>query len=484
MLTELGTWLRQQREARGWARREMARRLIRAGRDTGDTAIPGIDSMCTNIRRWENGEWTPTERYRLCYCTALTITPSQFGTALPHQASMQAGTLMVSPGSPIGPPPPANLAALNVVDPRLHTSTAVAYRGMYGSDTGGFTVEREVLMTAHESSDHAEQAEQPGIGDITFEQLRTDVIQLSHLSDTGEPFAAFLDMRRVRDRIYKLLDRQLWPREQTDLYFLLGCLNGLMGVTANRLGYPDSAEELLRSGWAYANAIDHRPLQGMLRTKLSYVMYWRGRFSDSSALAADGLQYVSRGPLGADLHLNHARAAARLGDPDTARQAVSAAHEARESDYHDDLLEIGGEEFLLSRATHHCLAGNASAEISGGERWAVEELEQAISLYDAGPGLGEQHWFGGKAMAGVDLAGVRLRSGALDAAAAALGPVLVLPPSQRVASLTTRLGRVRDELAAPIFRGSAQARALGEQIEEFGRESIVAGLHSLPDGPN
>jgi hypothetical protein len=40
------------------------------------------------------------------------------------------------------------------------------------------------------------------------------------------------------------------------------------------------------------------------------------------------------------------------------------------------------------------------------------------------------------------------------------------------------------QLAAPIFRSSPQARALGEQIEEFERETIVAGLHSLPGGPN
>jgi hypothetical protein len=45
----------------------------------------------------------------------------------------------------------------------------------------------------------------------------------------------------LRDRIYRLLDQRLWRREQTDLYFLLGCLNGLMAITANQLGYPDAA---------------------------------------------------------------------------------------------------------------------------------------------------------------------------------------------------------------------------------------------------
>ena len=472
MLTELGTWLRQQREARGWARREMARRLIRAGRDTGDTAIPGIDSMCTNIRRWENGEWTPTERYRLCYCTALTITPSQFGTA---PAAL--------PGSSVDRQLPANLATRNLLDPRLHTSTAVAYRGMHGSDTGGFTVEREVLMTAHESSDHAEQAEQPGIGDLTFEQLRADVTLLARLSATAEPLAVFLELRRVRDRIHKLLDRRMWPREQTDLYFLLGCLNGLMGIAAHLLGYPDSAEELHRAGWAYANAIDHRPLMARLRCELSSVAYFRGRFEESRTLALSGLEYLSSGQEGAHLHTNHARAAARLGDTDAARQAVRQAHEAYDRDYRDEMVEMGGQ-FAISQATHYYHAGAALTAAAGAEHEAAQELEQAIGLYEEGPRPGEDHWFAGKPLAGIDLAVVQLRSGALDAAVAVLEPAFSLPAVQRISDMSIRLAEAREELAAPIFRGSAQARALGEQIEEFGRESIVAGLHSLPDGPN
>ena len=289
----------------------------------------------------------------------------------------------------------------------------------------------------------------------------------------------FLELRRVRDRIHRLLDRRLWPREQTDLYFLLGCLNGLMGLTGSRLGYPDAAEELLRAGWAYTNAIGHHPLQGHLRQQLSTIVYLRGRFQESSDLAVSGLQYVHDGPEAAHLHLNHARAAARMGDADVAHQAVRDAHEARERDYTDELLEMGGE-YAVSRATHHYLAGTALASIGQAQAEAAQELERAIGLYEAGPGEGEQHWFGGKPLAGIDLAMVRLRTGALDGAAAALEPALSVPPAQRISDFTTRLTAVRDELAAPVFRGSGQARALGEQIEEFGRETIVAGLHSLP----
>jgi hypothetical protein len=150
----------------------------------------------------------------------------------------------------------------------------------------------------------------------------------------------------------------------------------------------------------------------------------------------------------------------------------------REQDYNDELLDIGGE-FAVSLATHHALAGAALAESRGGERDAAAELERSVGLYGQGPGPREEHWFGGKPLAGIDLAVVRLRSGALDAAASALEPALALPAEQRIADLTSRLALVRRELAAPVFRDSRQAREIGDQIEAFGQEAVTAGLHSL-----
>jgi hypothetical protein len=484
MATDIGAWLRQQREARGWPRAEMARRLVQAGRDAGDTAMPSAPSMLHNIHRWER-EGGLSERHKLHYCRVLGILPSQFGPGKQEgqrvtTAEPSAQALTTLPGAA---GVPSHLpSAFRPQDPRLPAAAFVAYRGLDEPDMGGLMVMREVLMAAHEGSNHAEQAEDHGIGEATLEQLRADVVRLSQLTDTGEPLSAFLDMRRVRGRIYRLLDRRLWPREQTDLYFLLGCLNGLMGVTANRLGYPDAAEELIRAGWAYATAIDHRPLLAQLRYELSYVAWWRGKIIESRDLAASGLEYVAEGPPGAELHLNYARAEARLGNTDAARRAIASAHEARERDYGDDMLEIGGE-FAMSLATHHCFAGFALAEAGGAEREAADELERAVSLYDAGPGPGEQHWIGGKPLAGIDLAVIRLRSGALDAAVAALEPVLSLPSAQRITAFTSRLALVRTELAAPVFQGSAQARLLDEQIEEFSRETVTAGLQALPGTP-
>jgi hypothetical protein len=77
---ELGTWLRQQREARTWARPEMARQVIKAAQANGDMSVPGVDSLTHNIYRWERGIVGPSERYRLYLCQAFRIPPADFGT--------------------------------------------------------------------------------------------------------------------------------------------------------------------------------------------------------------------------------------------------------------------------------------------------------------------------------------------------------------------------------------------------------------------
>jgi hypothetical protein len=369
-------------------------------------------------------------------------------------------------------------AALTAPEPR-----SVAYREIQEPDMGSAnSIEREVLMTAHEGSAHAEHAEQRGIGEATLEQLHADVTRLSRDFMTGEPFALFREMRRVRNRMYAALDRRQWPRDQAELYFLLAATNCLMSVAADDLGYRPAAEELARAGWAYAIVIDHRPVMAHLRLHLSRISYDQ-RPRQSRDLAASALEYQPHGPTGAYAQLMYGRATARLGDTGAARRAITAAHEARDHDHHDELLDIGGE-FDLSRASQHYLAGAALIEVPGAEADVIAELEQAAELYAAGPQIGETHGFGMQALTQIDLATTQLRTGQLDAAVDALTPVLGLASSQRIDALPSRLERVRAELANPRYQASPQADELDERIEEFSHDTIGRELRELPLGPS
>jgi transcriptional regulator with XRE-family HTH domain len=467
MSTDLGTWLRTQREERGWSRSDIARRIIARAKETGDGGLPSADTLRKSIYRWETGQVEMSEKYRLLYCRVLSIKPAQFGPS----TELAPNTTVIEP------------SAITPAAAGVSTSASVAYRGIEAAQSPQSTVRHEILMAAHEGSEHAEQAERHDFGDSTLEQLHADVVRLSAELMTSDPFAMFQEMRRVRERLYRLLEGHLRPGDHADLYFLIGCLNDLMAVPASGLGYPQAAAELIRAGWAYAESIDNHPLMAHMRLQLASIMLWDGQPRRARELAEDGLRYLASGPSGVNLHLKYAQAAARTGDTDAARRAIAAADNARDrAQAVDDVAAIGGE-FGLSAATEQYFAGSALVLIDNAENDAASRLEQALSLYQAGPQPGEQHWFGAKAMAGIDLAAVRLRSGALDAAVAAIEPALALPSARRINSLMSRLQLVRAELAAPRFRGSATAQDLDEQIEDYSRDSVTAGLHALPNGP-
>jgi hypothetical protein len=352
-------------------------------------------------------------------------------------------------------------------------ASAATHRETPPPDAGVSAIRREVLMAAHEGSEHAERAEQRRIGEATLEQFRADVRRLSTEWMTGEPLPMFREMRRVRDRILEARERRQWPRDASELYLMAGCLNALMAAAAVNLGVPEGAEEFIRSGWAYATTIDHHPLMGCLRMGGAYAAYWSGRLEQSADLARDGLEFLTEGENAARLHLYAGLAAARLGDAEGARRAVAAARDAAEHDHRDELLEIGGQ-FAFSRAAQAYYAGFALSVAGSGE--AVAELERATELYRAGPGPGEYPSRRCRMLAHTELAIARLRSGALDAAIAALEPVMALRPGERTAVQVKRLADLREELAGAIFRGSAQAQELEEQIEDFTRQAAISGL--------
>lgn len=405
------------------------------------------------------------------------------GTASPPANSPPASAMHAdaqAPGAIAGLPASPVLNTMQYRDAAVSLAPRhVTYRWSQEPVAGGSWIGGEVEMAAHDGSEHAGRAEQRDIGDATLEQLRSDVIRLSHSYMTGEPFQLFQEMRRVRNRMYSALDRRLWPRDETDLYLLLGCLNCLMACAADDLGYPHASEELIRAGWAYAVTIDHGPLKAKLRADLANVAYWRSRPLQARSLAESGLQYLAGGPNAAQLHLKYGRAAAKVGDVGVARRAISQAQDARELRNDDDLLQLGGE-FGFSQASQHYLAGSTLLEIPAAGRDAIIELERATGLYAAGPEEGEHHSFELRMLAHIELAVARLRTGDLDGAKPALRPVLDLPPGKRIDPLPQRLEMVRAGLTRPPHHGSPQASELAEEIEDFGRDTIVGVLSGLP----
>ncbi len=144
--------------------------------------------------------------------------------------------------------------------------------GAASSEETESAIGREVKAAAREATEHVRQHLQNGIDQATLSQLHAEAARLSRLAGSGDPFAASMDMRELRNRIRRLLDRKLWPRQQADLYLLLGCLHEMMGTTAYQLGVPAAAAQLLQTGLTYADAINDHPLRTRLRANLSAIM--------------------------------------------------------------------------------------------------------------------------------------------------------------------------------------------------------------------
>jgi transcriptional regulator with XRE-family HTH domain len=359
-------------------------------------------------------------------------------------------------------------SALAPDDQGAYRETGEPGEGSWMTDVAG-----EVLAAVRDNQEHAGQSERREIGDMTLEQFWTDVARLSRDSMTAEPLALFAEMRRVRHKLHEALDRRLWPKDSSELYLLLGCLCALTAEAAKVLGFTWEAEDLLRSGQAYAAVIDHPTLRAHLLRKAASVCFWDGRPREARERAEQGLAHLADGPTAVHLHVRCATAAARLGDADGARRAIGEASQARERGGGDEVAERLGGEFHITRATQHYYAGSALAEIEGGLEDAGRELDEAARLYAAGPEPGEQYWFAGPALTDVDRAVLRLRQGALDGAMTVLRPVLELPRGQRIKPVTVQLGHVRRELAQPIYQRSVQASALDEEIEVFCREAVI-----------
>jgi transcriptional regulator with XRE-family HTH domain len=75
----LGARLRAEREARGWTVRKLAEKFSAASR--GRHAVPDVESIIPQIRRWERGGAGVGEHYRTLYCVVFGIGMELFTAA-------------------------------------------------------------------------------------------------------------------------------------------------------------------------------------------------------------------------------------------------------------------------------------------------------------------------------------------------------------------------------------------------------------------
>jgi tetratricopeptide (TPR) repeat protein len=350
--------------------------------------------------------------------------------------------------------------------------------GSAGPRTGG--IESELVMAAHESSEHAGFVASHGLDPTTLEQLNDDVVRLARQYARTSPLLLYSGAKRVRNLGFQLLGRTKRTDQERDLYLIVGQTCGLLAAASFDLGSRDAATEQARSAWIYGRHIGHNGLCAWARGMQALIEFWSGRPLEAVASAREAQAYAPAGTAMVRLRCIEARAWSHLGDAHETVRAIGAAWEARGQASDDDLHDEVGGEFSFDEARQARCNGTAYVMLGDADS-AIRATRRAIDLFVALPPA--QRWLRIEPEAHTDLSAAYLLKGQLDGVDEALAPVFAIPPELRIEGLMQRLARVRSLLVGGAFRGSREARQLGERIEDFTADAASRMLPSGPPGP-
>jgi tetratricopeptide (TPR) repeat protein len=329
-----------------------------------------------------------------------------------------------------------------------------------------------VSDVARESLTHAAATQLTEVSPVALEHADNEVRRIAREYVYGEPVPLFHQMLQLRARIFTLLEGRMHPAQASQLLLSAGQVCGLMANASLDLGSPSAACTQAKAAWTYASIIDHDPLRAWVRGLQAMIAYWTGSPDAAVQLARDGQRYAPGATAFARLASIEALASAAVGLKPDALAALDRAwdHKNIYDEIHDD---IGGE-FGFNRAKHSYLAASTHIHLRRPDQ-AIAFAERAIRLYQSGPP--NLRAYGNEAIAHADLAVGHLLNGDLGAAVGVMTNVLDLPEHQRIDGIAQRLDSVRRKVAGePRFRGSPQARALVECIEQFRPPSLPREL--------
>ncbi|MEU4152528.1 XRE family transcriptional regulator [Streptomyces sp. NPDC026659] len=426
------------RHARGWTLQEAADHITQTSVRRPGEAVAADASL---VGKWEKWPSMSSRRPSLpvlfsmadAYeCTAADLLDLDDRNSLPD-ADLQviSGTRGVATDAPTAIEAPQSATAVEPTGPDL------------------------VHLAADESATWAAWAEGSNVGDIALEQLMAETRALASDYLTSDPLGLFQRTRTLRDRVFSLLEGHQYPRQSADLYVCAGYLCGLLAWMSSDLGQLRDAETQGRTAWLCAELAGQNDLRTWVLSTRLKVAFWDGRHRDAIAFARRGSTYRASGSVAVLLACQEADAWSELGAGDEAMLSISQAKEARSISSGQDL--IGGV-FACQPAREENYAAAVHLRV-GRPADALGAAERALELLATQP----VRAYGTAAQIHISQAAAHLATGEAEGALEALTPVLALPPDQRMAPVTRRLG----ELTSGMSMGGAASAGLRAAIEEW-----------------
>ncbi|MBV9026546.1 MAG: hypothetical protein JO362_22745 [Streptomycetaceae bacterium] len=322
-------------------------------------------------------------------------------------------------------------------------------------------------MAARRAMDFALGAERELVGDETLGFLSDEVKRIAETYPRVPLAEIWDDLVKAQDDAFRLLESgRTRPSQSHDLLFMATVLSFFMAKGSHDMGEYKTAMIQARTAGFCARQAEHQGLIALVEGLKSLISYWAGKPEDAVHYARQGAAHATnlRGTVSVWLPSLEARAAALLGDEQTARSANQRAETLRDQTMPDDLDALGG---LLTYPQVKQLYYTVESEVllGHGDTQIAAQAEEAVRGFSD---PNDAAWaFGDLAGSQCNLALVRLYSGELDGAAAAIRPVLDLGPNLRNNGIVISAQRVRTALTRGPVRDAIVARDLRTEIEMY-----------------
>lgn len=264
------------------------------------------------------------------------------------------------------------------------------------------------------------------------------------------------------EALRRLRQHQHRPHELADLYLIVGRLQGILAYSALDLGDADAAMTHAGAGCICADRARDNELRAWVRGTQSLIARFQGDYNQAMTHILDGLRYETAGTGKLRLLSGYAQCHANLGDSHGTSDALNLALIERErTSTVDSLAGI----FEFGEAKQRYYAGSSLIWLDGGadaER-AAREAGKAITIWEHEPP--ESRSLDDEALAHVYQGTAYLQLGQLDAATAAIRPILDLPTERQISWIRKRLARFAGILRDQRYAGSRDAAALYDEIQ-------------------
>src|SRR5690606_26702306 len=321
-----------------------------------------------------------------------------------------------------------------------------------------------------QSANLGREQDRLGLGPLALESLR---IQVANLADdhVHRPMVPVVrELISLRDEIFRQLERP-HPGQARELYLLAGVACAVLGHASGNLGFLSAAHDQAQTAVICADRAGYPPLAAWAYGVRALQCEWNGRPREALGLVARALKAIDagphRGPNTAWLAAIEARAWARLGHRDAARESLATSTQAAERvpDDGDHLEGIGGI-VTFPPAKHRYYAAVVSRRCQDLTR-AEQYARDAVERYVGGPAVARS--YGDEALARVELAIARAGGDRPDpeGAASALRQTRDLLGHTRIAAVAEPLRELGQLLSMPKLRAAALAGQLRDEVRHL-----------------